>query len=97
MPRAKKVVTTAEQVIKLTDNIDKAAVVARGTIAVPALAAPYGAGLVEDYTGDFYALAAIAATQLTVTPHDSNDIIDLRIDRALFIAGKLIAKAKEVQ
>lgn len=97
MPRAKKVVTTAEQVAKLADNIEQAAAEARSTVAVPPSAATYGRGLVEDYADDFHALATIAATQLTVTPHDSNDIIDLRIDRALFIAGKLLAKAKEIK
>lgn len=95
MPRAKKVMTTAEQVTKLTDNIEQEAAEARSTVSPSVFATPYSAESV--YASDFYTLAVIAATQLTVTPHDSNDIIDLRIDRALFIAGKLLAKAKEVQ
>lgn len=94
MPRAKKVMTTAEQVTKLTDNIEQAAE-ARSTVSPPVFATPYSAESV--YASDFYTLAVIAASQLTVTPHDSNDIIDLRIDRALFIAGKLLAKAKEIK
>ena len=93
MPRVKKVMTTAEQVSKLPDIIAEAAAKASDD----ALIAEWGDEVQPAPEFDAYQLATLAATQLTVTPHDSNDIIDLRIDRALFIAGKLLAKAKEVQ
>lgn len=44
-----------------------------------------------------YELAVLASTQLTVSPHDDDAVIDMRIDRALMIANRLLNKAKEIK
>ena len=88
MPRAKKVIVK---------ELGDVPVTSFGAVPDADVIAERGDEVQPAPKPDAYQLAALAATQLTVTPHDSNDIIDLRIDRALFIAGKLLAKAKEVQ